>query len=127
MGLGSFIGPEERRIDLVLCSFPSYKRSRNFVIYFLPSTRKCFGSLVSPKTFSTMDTNSGSWQTLVVQEDCEKEALVLHTGLYSYKGMPFGFTNAPATFQKSFNVILFSLNVKHTRCASMLLWFTQTQ
>jgi hypothetical protein len=39
-------------------------------------------------------------------EDIQKTAFNTHIGHYEYKVMPFGFTNAPATFQALMNNIL---------------------
>lgn len=52
-----------------------------------------------------MDANSGFHQIPLWPDDQEKTAFVTEYGLYSYKVMPFGLKNAPATFQKLVNKV----------------------
>ena len=57
--------------------------------------------------FSTLA--SGYHQVLVEAKDCEKTAFSTGLGHYEFKRMPFGFTGAPATFQRIMNSILTGL------------------
>ena len=43
---------------------------------------------------------SGYWQVEVDPEDREKTAFCTHEGLFEFHVMPFGFCNAPATYQR---------------------------
>jgi len=75
---------------------------------------ECIDSLGEATIFSTLDCNAGYWQVAIAPEDREKTAFVCHEGAYQYKRMPFGSTNAPATFQRALDIIL--SGVKWQRC-----------
>jgi Reverse transcriptase (RNA-dependent DNA polymerase) len=56
--------------------------------------------------FTTLVANSGYWQINVAPEDREETAFTSHRGLFQFLRMPFGLKTAPATFQRSIDVIL---------------------
>lgn len=56
-----------------------------------------------------MDCNSVYWQIEVVLEDRYKRAFVPHHGLYQYVHILYGLKNAPETFNRSIDMILFSI------------------
>ena len=66
-------------------------------------------TLAGTKWFSTLDMISGYWQVEVAPEDREKTAFCTHEGLYEFKVMPFGLSNAPTTFQRLLNSVLAGL------------------
>ncbi len=53
-----------------------------------------------------MDLASGYWQTPVHPKDREKTAFATLEGLWVFKVMPMGLTNAPASFQRSMDAVL---------------------
>ena len=74
--------------------------------YPFPRMDDYIDSLGEATVFSTLECNSGYWQIPVAEEDREKTAFVCHAGLYQYLRMRFGLTNAPATFQRTLDIIL---------------------
>jgi Reverse transcriptase (RNA-dependent DNA polymerase)/Retroviral aspartyl protease len=85
--------------------------------YPLPRMDECLDSLGEAGIFTTLDCNSGYWQIPVAPEDRDKTAFVSHEGLYRFIRMPFGLVNAPATFQRSIDLILMetSFNISRRR------------
>jgi len=59
-----------------------------------------------------LDCISGYWQIPVADEDRDKRTFVCHEGAYRYIRLPFGLSNAPATFQRAIDMILGGLEWK---------------
>lgn len=57
----------------------------------------------------TLDLAAGYWQVLVGPKSRENTAFVTHSGLFEFSVMPFGFKNAPATFQRLMETVLAGL------------------
>jgi len=81
-------------------------------VYPLPRMDDCIDFLGDAKVFSTFDCNSGYWKIPVADEDRDKTTFVCHEGAYRYIRLPFGPSNAPATFQRAIDMILGGLKWK---------------
>ena len=80
--------------------------------YSLPKIESILDPLIGAQIFSTLDLKAGYWQ-VVMAEECK--AYTAFTcgplGFYECDTMPFGATNAPATFQRLMNDCLGDLNM----------------
>lgn len=76
----------------------------------LPRIDDLLNQLGESKFFSTLDLASGYWQIRVHPDSQEKTAFITPQGLYEFRVMPFGFTNAPAVFQRLIQRVLMGLN-----------------
>jgi len=81
-------------------------------VYPLPRMDDCIDFVEDAKVFSTLDCNSGYWQIPLADEDRDKTTFVCHEGAYRYIRLPFGLSNAPATFQRAIDMILGGLRWK---------------
>lgn len=59
--------------------------------------------------FTALDALWVNWQKSINYEDKEKIMFTFIFGSYIYTRMPFGIRNAPATFQRAFDSILFGV------------------
>uniref|UniRef100_A0A183CLG5 RNA-directed DNA polymerase n=2 Tax=Globodera pallida TaxID=36090 RepID=A0A183CLG5_GLOPA len=66
----------------------------------LPNIDNTLLALGGKKVFSTLDFMSGYWQIKMEPGAIEKTAFATETGLYEFTVLPFGLTNAVATFQR---------------------------
>ena len=78
-------------------------------VYPLMNIEDALSSLAGAQLFTSMDLNKGYWQIEVEDEDKEKTAFVTQDGLFEFNRMPFGLSNAPATFQRTMDVLLSGL------------------
>lgn len=58
------------------------------------------------KYVSKFDLLKGYWQVPLSNTAQKMATFIIPSGLYSYKVMPFGFRNAPATFQHLMNHVM---------------------
>ena len=81
--------------------------------YSLPKIESILDSLLGAKIFSTLDLKAGYWQVEMTEECKAYTAFTCGPlGFSECDTMPFGATNAPATFQRLMHDCLEDLNMR---------------
>ena len=78
--------------------------------YTLPRADNLLDQMGECTHFATVDLAAGYWQIWVHEQLQEKTAFITPQGLYEFKVMPIGLTNAPSVFQQLINKVLHGLN-----------------
>lgn len=73
--------------------------------YPMPQLNDLFQALYGARYYAALDCTEGFLQIPVLNEHRERTAFITPHGLYHFKRCPFGFTNSPATFQRTMNNI----------------------
>jgi hypothetical protein len=93
----------------------------------LPRIDETLAALSGAKFFSTVDLQSGYWQIEMAEEDIEKTAFISNEGLFEFTVMPFGLSNAPATFQRLMQFVVSGLLMEQCLCyIDDVIIFSQT-
>ena len=66
-------------------------------------------TLYGSQWFTTLDLMSGYWQVEMHEADRPKTAFCTTEGLIQFRVMPFGLSNAPATFERLMDLVLAGL------------------
>ena len=74
--------------------------------YPLPCIDELFDKLQGASVFSSIDLQSAYNQVRLKPEDVPKTAFTTPFGLFEFKVLCFGLTNAPGTFQNIMNDVL---------------------
>ena len=74
--------------------------------YPLPRIDDTLDALSGSRWFSTLDLKSGYHQVALAEADKSKTAFSAGNGLWQWRVMPFGLSNAPATFERLMESIL---------------------
>lgn len=85
-------------------------------VYPVPGIDDVLDSVRGASYFSSFDLRSGYWQIPMAEEDKVKTAFVTPDGVSEFNVMPFGLSNAPATFERMMDSVLRGLRWKVCLC-----------
>lgn len=75
--------------------------------YPIPNAMDLFDKLTMARFYTNIDLRSGYWQVRIALGDEGKTTCVTRYGSFEFLVMPFGMTNAPATFCNLMNDVLY--------------------
>ena len=82
----------------------------------LPRVEDLLEALNGNTIFSTLDHRSGYWQIGMHPDDREKTAFSTPGELYEFLRLPYGLSNAPATFSRAIGIFLSGLTYAECLC-----------
>ena len=82
----------------------------------LPRVDDLLEALNGNTIFSNLDLCSCYWQVGMHPGDCEKTAFSTPGGLYEFLRLPYGLSNAPATFARAIGIVLSGLTYTECLC-----------
>ncbi|MCU7806226.1 MAG: RNA-directed DNA polymerase, partial [Candidatus Thiodiazotropha sp. (ex Lucinoma borealis)] len=82
-------------------------------VYPIPRIDETLDTLKGAQLFSTIDLQSGYHQVMLDDDAKEKSAFCTHVGLFQWRVLSFGLTNAPATFERMMEAILGGMHWTH--------------
>lgn len=100
----SFLRKKEGTLRMVI-DYPGLNRITIRDRYAIPRIDTLIDKLKGAKVFTSLNLLSGYHQVRLREEDVPKTAPDNPFALYEFKVLPFGLTNAPATFQRLMNEI----------------------
>lgn len=95
--------------------------------YPLPRIDQLLDRVGRAKVFSKLDLQAGYWQVRIKPEDVHKTAFRTPLGHYQWRVLPFGLTNAPATFQALMDDVLRGLDAFALVYLDDILIFSDTE
>ena len=105
-----------RKKDNKLRMCVDYRQLNNRTVkdsYALPRIEELLDTLAGSKYFSVLDMKSGYHQVEVLEEHkCRTAFTVGPLGFWEFNRLPFGLSNAPATYQRLMEQCLGDLNMK---------------
>ena len=98
-----------RKKGKVRCDYDQLNKITTRDTYPLPNIMDCIEKMDGVKFWSTMDAASAYWAVQLEEADEEKTALSVPRGKYEFNVMPFGLSNAGATYQRLMDICLSGL------------------
>jgi len=80
----------------------------------MPSAEAIQSNLHPCKFYYKFDLSKGFWQIPMAEESKNYTAVTTHRGLFSFKVMPFGLVNAPASFNRLMRKLLGDMKDTHS-------------